>query len=149
MVFDVREKITPIPRGKRWLALDVGSKRIGLALSDPLHLTARPLGVVDHDAALLPRLDRIVDDFTVGGFVLGYPRRQGGPPGALAEVIQNLRRQLAERYGLPVHLSDERYSTKAAEQVLTRSGVSPTDLRRRRDAAAAAVFLQWFLDEQF
>ncbi|GAB4253797.1 MAG: Holliday junction resolvase RuvX [Acidobacteriota bacterium] len=145
----VKQSVRPIPLGKRWLALDVGSKRIGLAMSDPLHLTARPVGVVERGTALLDHLDRIVAESFVGGFVLGFPRREGGPLGELAGVIAELQVLLQSRYGLPVHLEDERYSTQAAEEVLARLGVPPARRRRERDAVAAAVFLQWFLDEHF
>jgi len=129
----------------RVLGVDVGTVRVGLAVSDPLGATAQPLDVLPADDAL----DAIVErarDLDASEIVVGLPLRTSGEHGPEAEAARQFARDIEEASGIPVHLWDERLSTVQAERVMREQG---HDARRQRgsiDKVAAAVVLQSFLD---
>jgi putative Holliday junction resolvase len=132
----------------RILALDVGTKRIGLALSDPLGITAQGLGVLerkdwDRDLA---RLLEIARPYQVQEILVGLPRHMDGRPGEMAEEILALARALAEALGARVATWDERLSTVEAERVLIQADMSRKRRRRVVDKVAASIILQAYLD---
>jgi putative Holliday junction resolvase len=136
------------------VGVDVGARRIGVAVSDATCTLARPLAVVrtngvDRDAvdvvaAEVARLSAEEDG--VAAIVVGLPRRLDGSPSDMTSHIESFARRLAARVGLPVHLQDERLSSREAE---SRLALRERDWRARKqklDAAAAAVILQDHLD---
>lgn len=129
------------------LGLDVGRRRIGLAVSDPLRVTAQGAGVIDRQVgAWLDRIAEVARDHQVVGLVIGLPRRTGGERGPEAEGILRVGRRLAGRLGLPVVYWDERLTTRMAEQALVEGGVSRRRRRTLVDQTAAVLILQAFLD---
>lgn len=135
---------------RRILALDVGSKTIGLAVSDPLGITAQGLETLrrknkrtDFDA-----LARVLEKYEVSEIVVGYPLRMSGAAGPQADRMAEFAEQLRQRFELPVHLSDERLTTAQAGRVLRETDMS---IRRRGqvvDRLAAVLILQSFLDRR-
>ncbi len=132
----------------RILALDLGERRIGVAVSDPSGTIARPLGVI-------PRRSRAEDFAAIAALVaehgaeqvvVGRPLTLRGEVGPQARWVEDYARALAEALPVPVELWDERYTTTTAEVILET--VRPPSKRRRGDvdAVAAAVILQDFLE---
>ena len=132
----------------RLLALDVGERRIGVAVSDSLGILASPLTTIGRSSE--ERDSRAVLDLAaeheVGGIVVGIPYSLSGEKGPQALAVERFRDALAARAGVPVIDQDERYSTVEAERLLRETGVEPSKDRARVDAAAAAVMLQSYLD---
>jgi putative Holliday junction resolvase len=132
---------------RRILALDVGSKTIGLAVSDPLGITAQGLETIRrrNKRADFERLQELIRQYDIGEIVVGYPLRMSGAAGMQAEKMSAFADELRRRTGLPVHLWDERLTSAEANRVLRESGIS---IRRRAEAVdrlAAVLILQSFL----
>lgn len=138
----------------RVLGVDVGRRRIGLALSDATGLLARPWKSIAGHAtpgraadALASEIARLrAEDDGLAAVVVGLPRRLNGQPNEMTASVQKLVASLAGRVSVPVLLQDERLSSREAEELLARR---ISDWRRRKpllDAAAAAVILQDYLD---
>lgn len=139
------------PKPPRYLAIDVGTKRIGVAVSDELGLTAQPVLTLERQRN--PREDlrslaRLCRRFAVSGIVVGNPLSLDGQLTPQAARIQAFASQLGELSGLPIHLWDERLTTHAAHQLLYESGRARQTHRRVVDQVAATLILQSFLDEQ-
>ncbi|MDI6853955.1 MAG: Holliday junction resolvase RuvX [Deltaproteobacteria bacterium] len=132
----------------RILALDIGRKRIGLAVSDPLGLTAQGLGVLERKGreADLAYLLEVAREYEVQEILVGLPRHMDGRLGAQAEEILDLARALGEALGAPVATWDERLSTKEAERVLIAADMSRRRRRQVVDKLAAVLILQAYLD---
>ncbi len=133
----------------RVLALDVGERRIGVAVSDPSGLIARPLTVIEHRARAVDfaAIAALVAEHEAEQVVVGRPLTLRGEVGPQAQWIEQYALKLAAVLSVPVRLWDERYSTAEAEDVLRRGRHRGRD-RERVDAVAAAVILQSFLDSQ-
>ena len=134
----------------RVLALDVGEKRIGVALSDPTGLLASPLTTIsstsesrDIDAVL-----RLAVEHEVEEIIVGLPLSLSGRLGPQAKQVARFVGSLSKRADVEVKTLDERYSTAEAERLLRQAGVEPSRERARVDAAAAAVVLQAYLDSK-
>jgi len=131
----------------RVLALDPGSRRIGVALSDPLRITAQPFDVLDAGAGdLMDRIRSLAAEHDVEQIVVGFPVSLDGGEGPAAAAARRFADRVAAATGLPVDLQDERFSTVTAERVLLEAGVRRERRRGVRDRVAAAVFLQSYLD---
>lgn len=133
-----------------WLGLDVGTRRIGVAKSDPLGLTAQPYSVIPRVGgdADLDRIVAIAEKEDVSGFVLGLPLRTDGSRGPEAEKVMEFADSLRSRMALPVELVDERFTTVIAQRALREQGVKGQTQRSRVDQVAAALILQMFLDRR-
>lgn len=131
----------------RVLALDPGTRRVGLAVSDPLGITAQPRGVLDAtDPELLARIGRLAGDLDVELIVVGLPVSLSGAEGPAAAAARGFAAEVAEATGLPVELRDERFTSVSAERVLIEAGLPGRRRRAVRDGVAAAVLLQSYLD---
>jgi putative holliday junction resolvase len=131
----------------RVLGIDVGSVRIGLAISDETYTLATPLATVPNDSRnIWARLAREMEDRDVDRVVIGLPRRLDGSEGEAAALAQQFAAKLAQRTALPIELWDERFTTTIAERSLIESGVRRKRRREVIDAVAAAVLLQSWLD---
>ncbi len=133
--------------GARILALDHGTKRIGVALSDELGWTAQPLETyhrrtVDADLA---HIRRLVQEHEVGRVVIGLPIRTNGELGPEAQAVEQFRRQLESVLSVPVEAWDERHTTQTAEAVLLEADLSRAKRKQVIDRVAAAVLLQNYL----
>jgi putative Holliday junction resolvase len=134
----------------RALGLDVGSKTIGVAISDELGLAAHPVEVIARQgtAADVDRIVRLIDDREVSELVVGLPLELSGLAGLRARrvrlLVDALRARLGER--VPIHEQDERFSTVAVERVLLDADVSRKKRKEVVDKQAAAFILQGWLD---
>ena len=128
------------------LGLDVGEKRIGVALADGL--LAIPLTVIDRagEEADLERVLALAEEHGVKRIVVGLPRSLDGSIGKQAERVLSFSSALSESTAVPVDTWDERLSTVSAERLLLGAGVKRDKRRARRDAMAAAIILQSYLD---
>jgi putative Holliday junction resolvase len=138
------------PEGKpyRVLGLDVGSKTIGVAVSDPLGVTAQGLETIrrQNKRVDLERLNTLIIEYAVKEIVVGYPLRMNGLEGTQSQKMQGFAAELRRKFGLPVHLWDERLTTAEASRVLRDSEMS---IKRRAavvDRLAAVLILQSWLD---
>jgi putative Holliday junction resolvase len=134
----------------RILALDVGEKRIGLAISDPLGITAQGLEVLLRQGpdADLKRLLEVARAYQVTQIVVGVPRHLDGRPGKQAQEILDLARSLGEALGVGVIPWDERLTTVEAERVLLQADLSRRRRRQVVDRLAAVLILQNYLDSR-
>jgi putative Holliday junction resolvase len=130
----------------RYLAIDYGTRRTGLAICDAQETIASPLAVVQGQKDLLPRIARIVAIEGVGGIVLGLPLNMDGSEGPQAGLVKAFAQKLAAHVPLPVHFQDERLSSFAASEKLEQAEYSRARKRARIDAVAAADILQSFLE---
>lgn len=132
----------------RILAVDWGEKRIGLALSDPMRILASPFDTVPGKPRekLIELLGRLIEDQQVTLVIVGLPRNMDGSEGKSAIEARKLAEQI-EAHGVPVELVDERLSSYSATQLLQQMGRKPSRKKELVDRAAAAIFLQEYLDE--
>lgn len=131
----------------RVLALDFGTRRVGVAVSDPLGITAQAHSVLDaEDPALMDRITRLAGELGAERIVVGLPVSLDGREGPAAVAARRFAEEAGAATGLPVHLVDERFTTVSAERVLVAAGLSGRRRRRVRDRVAAAVLLQFYLD---
>ena len=134
----------------RWLSLDHGTKKMGLAFSDELEILASPFEVWPvppaGEAALLDRLARLCREEGVQGLCVGLPRHQDGAESATAPAARAFGEALAARTGLPLRFADEHLSSAEAERMLRERGVKPEKRKALLDAAAAAVILRGLLE---
>jgi putative Holliday junction resolvase len=134
----------------RFLGLDVGERRIGLALSDPTGLIARPFDHIlreDINQALSAVVN-LVEQYQVGTVVVGMPYSLAGQVGPAALSVQDFIDALVPMVKVPVVTWDERLSTVAAQRSMSASGVKKKRQKDLRDAVAAALILQGYLDRQ-
>ena len=131
----------------RYLGIDYGTKRVGLAISDALGITARPLDVVPRKQ-VLEKVEEVIDAEGVDVIVMGLPTGLSGHEGASATEARNLAAELTERTGLPVELVDERFTSRMAESALLESGMKRANRREAVDKVAAAIILQSYLDSR-
>jgi putative Holliday junction resolvase len=134
----------------RILAVDPGSKRVGLALSDPSATIAQALTTVPAEpaASLASRLALIAKTHQAERIVVGLPRRMDGTRGPEAMAAEQLAARLRQETGLPVELVDERLTTVAAERALIADGVRRDKRRQTVDRVAATLLLQGHLDRR-
>jgi putative Holliday junction resolvase len=128
------------------LGVDWGEVRIGLAVSDDTGTIASPYKVIPNDGRAA---GAVVNAASVTGaqeIVVGYPLTLTGEEGPAAERVQTFARELQGRVSVPVKLVDERFSTKNAEERLRAAGASREKIKKKADAAAAALILQTYLD---
>lgn len=135
---------------RRVLGLDVGERRIGVAISDASGRLAAPLTTIsaaprEQALAKIVGLARQEEAVAV---VVGLPLTLRGEVGPQAEVVRRFAAELEAAIGLPIHLFDERLTTAAAEQQLRELGVKPEKRKQQIDQVAAAIILQDFLDHR-
>ena len=130
----------------RALGLDWGEQRIGVAVSDPLGMTALPLEHVHNDDGLIAALKGTIEKYSADTIVLGLPKNMDGSEGASAAKVKDLKDKLEVTLGITVKLWDERLTTKMAERVLIDSGVSRGKRKGIVDSISAAMMLQSYMD---
>ncbi len=131
----------------RILGLDIGEKRIGVALSDPLGITAQGLTVIEYSsrAQALERLGAICREHDVALIVAGLPLHLNGSRGEAVAGVEKFTGALEAHTGLPVEFVDERLTTKAVERTLIGAGVKRKERKGVRDMLAAVLILETFL----
>ena len=132
----------------RVLGLDYGKRRIGVALSDPLGITAQGLEVIVCDGVpqALNRISVICKEHGVEKIVLGMPLKMNGTRGAAAEEVAAFKIKLEQTVALPVLLVDERLTTRAAEKVLIAGNMRRKRRRAVQDMLAAVLILKTYLE---
>jgi len=144
------DQFFPKREARRILGLDMGEKRIGLAVSDPLGITAQGLEVWSrrNRQADLDHLLQVAREYQVQQIVVGLPRHMDGRPGDAAAGIMEFAGALAEALGVEVIPWDERLTTAAAERVLIQADLSRRRRRQVVDQVAAVLILQSYLDSR-
>jgi putative Holliday junction resolvase len=132
----------------RVLGLDIGSRRIGVAVSDELLIVATPVGFVQPGARDRDEFKAIVDRYGIGQLVAGIPKNMSGKEGPQAADVRKYANALARDLALPITYWDERLTSVIAERSLISGGRSRTQRKQEIDAAAAAVMLQGYLDSR-
>lgn len=134
----------------RILGLDLGTKTLGVAISDEMGWTAQGIETIKIDEASgdfgLSRLSEIVAEFGADKIVLGFPKNMNGTVGPRGEASQSFAKVLENTYNVPVVLWDERLSTMAAEKMLISADVSRQKRKKVIDKMAAVMILQGYLD---
>jgi putative pre-16S rRNA nuclease len=134
----------------RILAIDYGSRRMGLAVSDPLGITAQGLETLErkNKRADFGRLERTIREYQVKEIVLGNPLRMSGQEGTQSQKVAEFAEALRERFQLPVHLWDERLTSAEANRLLREAEVSVKKRAQAVDRMAAVLILQSFLQSR-
>lgn len=131
----------------RILALDVGSVRIGVALSDPMGYSAQPLEVIDRKRTdPFARIAALVAEYEVQRIVVGRPLQLNGRDGLATQSIDGFVATLAKHVTVPIDAWDERLTTAQAERVMIEGGARRADRRQAIDKVAAVLILQSYLD---
>jgi len=126
----------------RILGLDVGERRIGVAISDPTNTIAQPLIVIERDGEELDRISEIVKENEVGEIVMGYPRNMDGSTGAMVEKVEKFAGEISKHIDVPVVFIDERLSTAEAERMMISADLSRKKRKKSIDKVAAAIILE-------
>jgi putative Holliday junction resolvase len=131
----------------RSLGLDIGDRRIGVAMSDPQGILASPLTIINRTDELsdINAILAMVDQNQVGVLVIGLPLSMNGSIGPQAEKVQDFARQLSSHVKVPIEFRDERFTTVDAQRIIKMNKKSR---KTRDDAMAAAIILQSYLDEK-
>ena len=135
----------------RIMGLDYGSKTVGVAVSDPLLLTAQGVEIIrrdkeNHMRRTLARIEELIREYEVGRIVLGYPLNMDDSEGERAVKSKELADTLTRRTGLDVVLWDERLTTVEAHDIMNEAGLKASEHDRYVDQIAAALILQDYLD---
>jgi putative holliday junction resolvase len=132
----------------RIVALDYGSKRVGVAVSDPLGLIAQPVATLDHDQTI-PQLTELLKRYDqVDEIVVGLPKKLSGELGQAAENVLAFVELLKRSFPIKISTYDERMTTAAAERTLIEAGLSREKRKKVIDRSAAANILQDYLDRK-
>lgn len=136
----------------RVMGLDVGTRTVGVAISDALGWTAQGIETVKIDEANgefgIERIAELVKEYTVTEFVVGFPKNMNNTVGPRGEASENYKKLLEETFSLPVKLWDERLTTMAAERMLIDADVSRKKRKQVIDKMAAVLILQGYLDSK-
>lgn len=139
---------------KRIIGLDYGSKTVGVAVSDPLGLTAQGVETIHRKVEnklrqTLARIEELIEQYEVDKIVLGFPKHMNNDIGERAEKSLELKEMLERRTGLEVIMWDERLTTASAERTLIESNVRREDRKKYVDKIAAIFILQGYLDSMY
>ena len=134
----------------KYLAIDYGLKRTGLAVADDQMRIPLPLEVIKTSSSQerIRRIAVAIEDQGADALVLGLPLNMDGSEGPASKNARDFSRQLADAFGLPVHLVDERLTSHEAQNALSETGLSSRKTKPHRDAVAAAAILRDFLQQQ-
>ena len=132
----------------RVLGLDVGARRIGVAVTDPLGITAQGLDTIQRQNKRLDyaQLEAVIQQYAVQEIVVGYPLRLSGEVGIQAEIMTLFAEDLRKRFQIPVHLFDERLTSAEANRVLRESEISIEKRAKAVDRMAAILILQSWME---
>lgn len=133
----------------RILAFDYGTKRIGIAVTDPLQLIATGLDTI-HPKDIIEFLKKYMLNEQVEAFVIGDPKQMDGSPSESAQHVKGFSTSLKKHFPhIPQHWMDERFTSKMAEQAIRQSGLKKSDRRdkERVDTISATIILQYFMEQ--
>lgn len=135
----------------RYLGLDLGSKTLGIAVSDLTGLIASSYKTIRHNEEydnLVEEVKKIVAELNIEGIVLGFPKNMNNTVGYKGELSLNFKKNLEKVLSIPIYLQDERLTTKSATDVLIMGNVSRKNRKKVVDSVAATIILQSFLDKE-
>ena len=132
----------------RILAIDFGQRRVGVAISDPLQLTAQGLQTIVYSTynGLFDKLGNIFEQYQIQKVVVGLPLHMNGSDSKRSREVRQFARKLAEQFRVELKLWDERLTSVAAERTMLQLGKSPSRAKARVDQIAAMLILQGYLD---
>lgn len=135
----------------RIMGLDFGAKTVGVAISDPLLVTAQGIEIIRRKEEnklrqTLARLEALIEEYQVEEIVLGLPKNMNDTLGPRVEITLDFKDKLERRTGLTVHTWDERLTTVAADKAMMEAGIRRENRRDYVDQIAAVLILQGFLD---
>lgn len=145
--FPLNSPYNPPLRG-RVLALDVGARRIGVAVSDPLGITAQGLDTIQrrNKRTDFAQLESVIRQYEVVELVVGYPLRLSGEAGIQAEKMTLFAAELEKHFKIPIHLWDERLTSTEANRILRESEISIEKRAKAVDRMAAVLILQSWME---
>ncbi|MFA5422499.1 MAG: Holliday junction resolvase RuvX [Phycisphaerae bacterium] len=132
----------------KYLAIDYGLKRTGLAVCDPSQTICSPLSVLDSTRNLIGKLAEIITAENIDAVVVGLPINMDDTEGLQAKKVRDFAAKLKAAINVPLHFQDERLSSFTADEKLKMHDLSRAGKKQRQDALAAAQILQDFLDAQ-
>lgn len=135
----------------KYLGLDLGSRTLGIAVSDATGLIASSYKTIRHNEEyerLLQEVKNIVEELRIEGIVLGFPKNMNNTIGPKGELSLSFKEQLEKIVNIPIYLQDERLTTKSATDMLIMGNVSRKDRKKVVDSVAATIILQTFLDRR-
>ncbi|MCI8359431.1 MAG: Holliday junction resolvase RuvX [Lachnospiraceae bacterium] len=137
----------------RIMGLDFGSKTVGVAISDPLLITAQGIEIIRRKdenklRQTLARIEELIVQYEVEEIVLGFPKNMNDTIGERAELSLEFKDKLERRTGLPVTMWDERLTTVAADRAMMEAGIRRENRKEHVDRIAAVLILQGFLDRR-
>ena len=137
----------------RIMGLDFGSKTVGVAISDPLLITAQGIEIIRRKEEnklrqTLARIEELIVEYGVEEIVLGYPKNLNNTEGVRVELTKEFQDKLERRTGLPVYLWDERLTTVAADKAMMDAGIRREERKEHVDRIAACFILQGYLDKR-
>ena len=135
----------------RIMGLDFGAKTVGVAISDPLLITAQGIEIIRRKdenklRQTLARIEALIVEYEVEEIVLGLPKNMNDTLGARVELTNEFREKLERRTGLVVHMWDERLTTVAADKAMIEAGLRREERKEHVDKLAAVFILQGYLD---
>ncbi|MCI8615271.1 Holliday junction resolvase RuvX [Parablautia intestinalis] len=135
----------------RIMGLDFGAKTVGVAISDPLFITAQGIEIIRRKEEnklrrTFARIEELIEEYQVDEIVLGLPKNMNDTLGPRVEITLAFKDKLERRTGLPVHTWDERLTTVAADKAMIEAGVRRENRGEYVDKIAAVLILQGFLD---
>jgi putative Holliday junction resolvase len=133
---------------RRFLGIDYGAKRVGIAITDPLRIFAYGLTTLENNSKFWENLLKLFTEYDVETIALGYPLKESGERSSSTELIEKFRLELEAKIKIPIEYVDERYSSTIAQQQILASVTSKKKRRNKGlvDKNAAAVILQEYLD---
>lgn len=135
----------------RIMGLDFGAKTVGVAISDPLLITAQGIEIIRRKdenklRQTLARIEELILEYQVEEIVLGFPKNMNDTLGVRAELTLEFKEKIERRTGLPVHMWDERLTTVAADKAMMEAGIRRENRKEYVDKIAAVFILQGYLD---
>lgn len=135
---------------KRLIALDLGTKKCGIAITDPLQIISQPLETIFYDAQdfekIIIRLDEIrKEQGPIEAFILGNPLMPSGDPSIMSNIVEKFKLKLEKHFEIPVILFDERYSSKQSTKIMIEMNMKRSKQKQNRDKIAAQIILENYL----
>jgi len=131
----------------RCLGLDIGDRRIGVAMSDPVGILATPHSIIERTADDIAAIVKLLEQYQIKKIIVGFPIKLDGNVGDQAIKVQGFIEHLTAHTGIPIELRDERMSSVSARRLMQQGRTKKVKQKVHDDAAAAAVILQSYLDE--
>lgn len=135
----------------KYLGLDLGTKTLGLAMSDRMGMIATSYKILRHNEeydSLIDMLDSIIKENQIDELVLGFPKNMDNSVGERGNIALDFKEKLENRFHLPVHMQDERLTTVQAEHLLISNDTSRKKRKKVIDSLAATIILQSYLDRE-